>query len=261
MKQIVLVKDIPTLTEIEVDPETHKPMIEGIKRQISEVDKSALETALKLKESMGGEIVTLSMGDDGTKTAILEALAMGADVAYIVNEPGFGWLDTNATSKVLEAAIKKIGDFDLILSGEMTLDSLSSQIGPRLAELLDLPLIAYVKKLSYSEGKIKTVKDLEDVDEIIEVKLPAIISVEREINEPRIPSIMNILRAKKKPQIMWTAGDLGLTVDEILAQSFIEILNVTSPEVKRKQIVIEAKSVEEAAEKLAEVIISEGIMK
>ena len=260
MRQIVLLKDIPDLTEIKLDSQTRAPIIEGVKRRISEVDKRALEAAIRLKEKVGGEVVTLSLGDDKTKTALLEALAMGADAVYIVNEPELKGVDTNATSKVLEAAVKHVGDYDLILAGEMTLDSLSSQIGPRLAQLLDIPQITYVKELDVADGKVRAVRDLEDVDEVVEAALPAVVSVVREINESRIPNLMSIMRAKKKPQTVWSLGDIGLDAAEVKSHSYVQITSVSAPKVERKQIKIEAETVEEAAAKLVEALMQEGVL-
>ena len=261
MRQIVLLKDIPDLTEIKVDSETRAPRVEGVKRRISDLDKRALEAAIRLKEAVGGEILALSMGDDKTRTAMLEALAMGADAAYVVDDPGFRGLDTNATSIVLEAAIRKIGGYDLIVSGEMTLDSLSSQVGPRLAELLDLPQLTYVKEVSAGGGKVKAVRDLEDADEVAEAALPALITVVREINEPRIPSLMNIMKAKRKPQSVWTSQDLGLDPAGVQAMSHVKVLGVTAPKVERKQIRVEADTVGEAAAKLVEHLVGEGVVR
>ena len=256
----MLLKDIPDLTEIKLDPQTRAPMVRGVKRRISEVDKRALEAAIRLKEKAGGEVVALSMGDDKTKTALLEALAMGADAAYIVDEPGLVGVDTNATSRVLEAAVKHVGDYDLILAGEMTLDSLSSQIGPRLAQLLGVPQITYVKELDVADGKVRAVRDLEDVDEVVEAPLPAVVCVVREINEPRIPNLMSIMRAKKKPQTVWSVGDIGLDALEVKSQSYVQVMSVTAPKVERKQVRIEAETVEEAAAKLVEALVQEGVL-
>lgn len=260
MRQLVLLKDIPDLTEITIDSETRRPKTEGIKRKISDLDKRALEAAIQTKDKVGGEVTVLSMGDEKTKTALLEALAMGADSAYIVIEPELKKVDTNATSKVLEAAIRKIGEYDVIISGEMTLDSLSSQIGPRLAELLDHPQVTYVKKYELSDGSVKAERDLETLDEVVEASLPAVITVVREINEPRIPSLMNIMKAKKKPQTVWTLTDLSLTLDEVKSWSHVKVIDVTAPKVSRKQIKIEADSIDEAAVKLAAAIREEGVL-
>lgn len=257
---IVLLKDIVDLTELKIDPTTRRPQVEGVKRRISDVDKRALEAAIRLKEKHGGEVFALSMGDVKTKTAMLEALAIGADAAYIINEEAFAGVDTLATSKVLAGGVRKLGDFDLILCGEMTLDSLSSQIGPRLAELLDLPQVTYAKNMELVEGRLRAERDLEDVDEVVEVRLPAVVSVVREVNEPRIPSLINIMRAKRKPTVEWDAADIGLSSDGVKASSSVEVLKVEAPLVERKRIIIEAETVEGAAEKLAEAVIAEGIL-
>jgi electron transfer flavoprotein beta subunit len=260
MKQLVLLKDIPDLTEIKIDNETRRPKVEGIKTKISELDKRALEAAIRVKSKVGGEVSVLSMGNEKTKTALLEALAMGADSAYIVIEPELKGIDTNATSKVLEAAIRKIAEYDLILSGEMTLDSLSSQIGPRLAELLDLPQVTYVKEYELDNKSVKATRDLETFDEVVEAPLPAVITVVREINEPRIPNLMNIMKAKRKPQTLWSLSDLGLSIEEVKKQSYVNIVDVLAPKVSRKQIKIEAETIEEAVAKLVDIIKEEGII-
>jgi electron transfer flavoprotein beta subunit len=260
MRQVVLLKAIPDVNEIKFDQRSRAPVTAGVKKKISELDKRALEAAIQTKDAVGGEVVVLSMGDDKTNTALLAALAMGADGAYIVNDPELTGLDTNATSKVLEAAMKEIGEYDLIISGEMTLDSMSSQIGPRLAELLGLPQVTYVKEFSVADGKVTAVRDLEDMDEVVEVALPALITVTREINEPRIPSLMKIMRAKKKPRIVWDAAALGLDAEAVKAMSYVNITDVTAPFVERKQIKIEANTVEEAAAKLVEILAGEGVI-
>ncbi|MEE8354387.1 MAG: electron transfer flavoprotein subunit beta/FixA family protein [Candidatus Bathyarchaeia archaeon] len=257
---IVLLKDIVDLTEMKVDPETRQPITEGAKRRISDLDKRALEAALKLKESGEGEVIVLSMGGSETRKTLLGALAMGADAAYIINDEALAGVDSRATSKVLKAAVEKIGNYDLIIGGEMALDSLSAQVIPRLAELLGLPQVTYAKEISLSEGTIRAVRDLEDVDEVVEVGLPAVVAVVREINEPRIPSLMNIMKAKRKPTEEWDAEALGLSVEEVKASSSVETLNVMAPNVDRKRIVIKAETVEEAAAQLADAIISEGVL-
>jgi electron transfer flavoprotein beta subunit len=260
MRQLVLLKDIPDLNEIVIDGETRRPKTEGVKTKISDLDKRALEAAIKAKEKIGGEVAVLSMGDENTKKALLEALAMGADSAYIINEDGLKGVDTDATSKVLEAAIRQISEYDVIISGEMTLDSLSSQIGPRLAELLDHPQVTYVKEYELSEGSVKAVRDLDSFEEVVEAPLPAVVTVVREINEPRIPSLMNIMKAKKKPQTIWTLADLGLSLEEVQAMSYVKIKDVTAPKMTRKQVKIEAETIEEAAAKLAAAIKEEGVI-
>jgi len=261
MRQIVLLKDIPDLSEIKVDPATRAPRLEGVKRRISDLDKRALEAAIGIKEVAGGDVVVLSLGDEKTRTSMLEALAMGADSAYVIDDAGLRGIDANATGVVLAAAVKKIGGFDVVLAGEMTLDSLGSQVGPRVAELLDLPQLTYAKEVGVSNGRVKAVMDLEDVDEVAEVGLPALVTVVREINEPRIPSLINIMKAKKKPLTVWTAQDLGLDAGAVKAASHVKVLGVTAPKVERKQIRVEAETVEEAAAKLVQLLVGEGVVR
>jgi len=260
MRQIVLLKVIPDLPEIKIDRETRRPIIGGVKRKISEVDKRALEAAIRLKEKAGGEVIALSQGGEKTQTALLEALAMGADESYVVYDPELSGLDPNATSLVLKHAVELIGEFDLILAGEMSLDGMNSQVGPRVAELLDLPQVTYVKQLMYEDGGLNAVRDLDYFDEEVKVPFPAVLTVVREINEPRIPGLMQIMKAKKKPQTIWSAKDLCLDPEDINEQSIVRVLDVVAPEIDRKQIIIEAESVEEAAEKLADALLEEGVI-
>ncbi len=230
------------------------------KTRINELDKLALEAALRTKEKNGGEVVVLSLGDDKTKTAILEALAMGADEAYIVESTQARRLDSNATSKVLAAALRKLDPVDLVLCGEMALDSMNSQLGPRLGVSLGIPCISYVKEYDVEGDVLTATRDLEQYDEVVEVSLPAVVSVVREINEPRIPSLMNIMRARKKPQTVWSIEELGLDISNLEQQSYVEIQGLERPVTSRKQIKIEAETIEETAAKLVEKLREEGVL-
>ena len=259
MRIIALLKDIVDLDELRFDSSTRKPITEGVKHVISELDKRALEAAIRLKEKHGGEVLALSLGGPETKTVMLEALAMGADAAYIVDDEGLRGLDAYGTSKVLAAAIDKIGDYGLILCGEMSLDSLSAQVGLRVAELLGLPMVSYAKEL-VDDKKLRAVRDLEDVDEVVEVELPAVVSVVREINEPRIPTLMSIMRAKRKPTTMWDASAIGVDPDALKAERAVEILDVEAPLVERKRKIIEGETVEEKVERLVKALIDEGVL-
>ena len=255
-----MVKDIPDLNEIKIDPSTRRPITEGIKRRLNDLDKRAIEAAIKVKESSEAEVVTLSMGDDRTKTSVLEALAMGADAAYVVNDVGLRGIDAQATSIVLASAIRKIGPYDLIIAGELALDSMGSQIGPRVAELLGVPQITYAKGLTLEARKVKAVRDLEDLDEVVEVDTPVLVTVVREINEPRIPNLLNIMKAKKKPLTEWSAEVLGMKVKELKELSRVEVLDTRAPEVKRKRVLIKSDKVEETIEKLVSALIAEGVL-
>ncbi|HDJ22154.1 MAG TPA: electron transfer flavoprotein subunit beta/FixA family protein [Candidatus Bathyarchaeota archaeon] len=260
MRQVVLLKDIPDLNEVSgLDLEADLRQ-QVSKTRINELDKRALEAALRTKEKNGGEVVVLSLGDDKTKTAILEALAMGADEAYIVESTQARRLDSNATSKVLAAALRKLDPVDLVLCGEMALDSMNSQLGPRLGVALGIPCICYVKEYDVEGGVLTATRDLDQYDEVVEVSLPAVVSVVREINEPRIPSLMNIMRARKKPQTVWSIEELGLEISNLEQQSRVEIQGLERPVTSRKQVKIEAETIEETVAKLVEKLREEGVI-
>ena len=259
---IVPIKDIVNLTEIKVDPSTQRPILAGLSRKISDVDKRALEAAVQLKEKHGGKVTIVSMGDDKTKTALREALAIGGDEAFLLKDPIFEGSDTLTTARILASAIRKLGDYNLILCGEMTLDSLSAQIGPRLSELLGLPQATYTRKLELKGETLVAERDLEDEDEVVEVSMPALVTVTREINEPRIPALMNIMKASRKPIQEWNAAALGLSANEVgTAGSAVKVLEVKAPPMERKRIIIKAESEEEAAKSLVERLIKDGVLK
>ena len=256
----VLVKDIPDLNEVKIDAATRRPHVEAAKRRLNDLDKRALEAAIRLKEACGAEVVTVSMGDEKTRTCILEALAMGADAACLVSDPTLKSLDANATSRVLAAALTKAGAFDVIIAGELALDGMGSQVGPRVAELLGIPQVTYAKELKLEGGKFRATRDLEDIDQVVEVEPPFLVTVVREINEPRIPSLMNIMKAKKKPLTEWNAEALGVKAEDLKASSWVEVTNVQAPEVKRKRVLIKAEKVEDAVSKLVSALTEDGVL-
>jgi electron transfer flavoprotein beta subunit len=259
---IVLMKDIVDLTEIKVDPNTQRPILAGLSRKISDVDKRAVEAAVQLKEKHGGKVTVVSLGDDKTRTALREALAMGGDEAYLLKDPVFDGSDTLATSRILAAAIRKVGGFDLILCGEMTLDSLSAQVGPRISELLELPQVTYARRLELKGDKIVAERDLEDEDEVVEASMPALVAVAREINEPRIPALMNIMKASRKPISEWNCAALGISSGEVgAAGSAVKVLEVKAPPMERKRIIVKAETEEEAAKSLVERLIKDGVLR
>jgi len=258
---LVCVKQALDVSQLKVDPATRRLITVDAPKKISDFDKNALEEAVRLREKLGGEVVTLTVGSEDAKTTVREALAIGADRAYVVSDPSFEGSDTLATSYILAEAVKKLGQFNLILCGEASVDSFSAQIGLRLAERLSIPLVSYVKKLSL-EGDVVTVeRTLEDSHETVKVKTPALLTVTKELNEPRIPSLMSIMKASKKEVILWKAADLGVSNDKVGEKgSALKITSVLAPRMERKKIVIKGETPAETAEKLAKALIQEGVV-
>lgn len=262
VKILVCVKQAIDVSQVKVDTASHRLITVDAPKKISDFDKNALEEAIRLKEKFGGEVITLTVGPEDAKTTIREALAIGADKSYIVSDPMFEGSDTLATSFILAEAFKKLGPFDLILCGEASVDSFSAQVGPRLADRLNIPLIAYVKKLSLEGDVVVAERNLEDSYEIIKAKTPVLLTVTKELNEPRIPSLMSIMKAAKKEVVMWKASDLGISSEKVgEAGSAIKTLSVLAPKVERKKIVIKGETTAETAEKLAKALIQDGVIK
>jgi len=256
---IVCLKQAVDVSQLKVDPATRQLITAIAPRKMSDFDKNALEEAIRLKEKLGdSEVFTVTVSSEDAKAVLREALAMGADKAYIVNDANVKDVDTSGTAFVLAKAIKKIGECSLILCGETSLDSFSWLVGSRLAELLGLPQITSVRKLSVEGDAVVAERTLENANETVRAKLPCLVSVTREINQPRIPSLMMIMKASKKEIVSWTVADLGVQQDKLVSK--IELVEVLAPKTERKKIKITGDSVQEIAEKLAKALIQEGVV-
>ncbi|HVP26640.1 MAG TPA: electron transfer flavoprotein subunit beta/FixA family protein [Candidatus Bathyarchaeia archaeon] len=261
MKRIVVcLKQAVDVSQLKVDPATRQLITAAAPKKISDFDKNALEEAIRVKEKMGGvEVVTVTMSAEDAKTVLREALAMGADKAYLVNDSGLKDVDTFGTAYVLAEAVKKVGEFDLILGGETSLDSFSGLVGARMAELLGLPYVSSVRKLGVEGDSVVAERSLEESIETVKAKMPALVTVTREVNQPRIPSLMMIMKASKKEIVNWTLADLNIQKDKLVAR--IELVEVLAPKTERKKIRITGENVQEVADKLARALIQEGVVK
>lgn len=255
---IVCIKQAVDVAQIRADPATRQLITGDAPRKISDIDKNALEEAIRIKEKQGGEIIAVTVGDDNARTALREALAMGADKAYHLNDPAFQNTDTRVTSLILAEAVKKIGTFNLLICGETTIDSFSGITSQRLAERLGLPLIMYARSLNLEGDSVTAERVLEDRNEKVRTKSPALVTVIKGINEARIPSLMAIMKASKKEIIVWNAEALGLTKDKL--SSTLEIMEVLAPKMERKKIVIKGDNPTEIADKLVKALIQEGVL-
>jgi electron transfer flavoprotein beta subunit len=256
---IVCLKQAVDVSQLKVDPATRQLITAGAPKKISDFDKNALEEAIRIKEKISGvEVFTVTVGSEDAKAVLREALAIGADKAYFAYDPSFQGIDTSGTAYVLAEMIKKIGEFDLVLCGEASLDSFSGLVGSRLTELLNLPQISSVRKLSVEGDSVIGERTCEDAIEIVKAKMPALITVTREINQPRIPSLMMIMKASKKEIITWTAADLGIQKEKL--GSKIEVIEVLAPKTERKKVMITGETVQEIADKLAKALIQEDVV-
>lgn len=252
-------KQAVDVSQLKVDSASRQLLTASAPRKMSDFDKNALEEAVKIKEKVGdAEVCTVTVSSEDAKAILREGLAMGADRAYLVSDAGFKDMDTSGTAYVLSEAIRKIGEYSLILCGETSLDSFSGLVGARLAELLNLPQMTSVRKITVEGDTVTAERTLEEAVETMKAKMPAVVSVTREINPPRIPSLMMIMRASKKEIIIWTASDLNLQRDKI--DSKIELIEVLAPKTERKKIKITGENPQEIADKLAKALIQDGII-
>lgn len=258
MDTIVLMKQIPDLAQIRIKKETREAVIEGVPLIFGDMDKNALEEAVKIKEAANtGKVTVLSMGSPKLKDTVKDALARGADEAVILTDPKFDRFNARGKALILAKAIQKIGRFDLIFLGEGSADNYSGQMAARLAELLNLPLVTYITKLEVSADRIKATRNMEDSVEVVEAPLPAIVSVTTELNKPRISSLQQILKAARKPILEWKTADLGINPAD-LGENDTRSLSNLAPAETRKNIILEGGT-DDNLKKLVNALTQEGV--
>ncbi len=188
---------------------------------VNPYDEYAVEEAIRLKEKYGGEVTVVTVGKENARKALHQCLAMGADHTLLVNDPQLEDADSHTYAVVLSTVLCTM-DYDLILCGREAIDTSVSQVPSRLAERLDLPQINMVSHLEIVEGNVKATRDIEGGSEIVESALPAVISVQKGINEVRYPSLRLIMRAKKMAIKTFSLADLGLTMDDVAPYLSVE---------------------------------------
>lgn len=249
MNIVVAMKQVPDLQQIRI--RNRQPVLDDVPLTLGNIDKNALEAAVVIKEAIDGNVIALSAGDENVEDTIKEALAAGADEAFLVIDDSLNGAESSMVAVVLAAAVKKMEDVGIILFGEGSADNYSGQVGSRVAQLLGLPQVAYASKIEVNGSTAIVTRSLEDCDEIIEVTLPAVITVLSDINEARIPSVTQILKAGKKPKEVMELDE----IDAEVPAAKLETVSNLAPESQRKRVVV--KSVEELLQALA----AEGVIR
>jgi len=253
MNIIVCIKQVPDTTDVKINPEDNTLIREGVESIINPFDMYALEEALRIKEAHGGTVTVISMGPPQVENALREALAIGVDNAILISDKKFAGSDTLATSYTLSAAIRKLGDYDIILFGKQAIDGDTAQVGPGVARHLDIPQIAFVKEIDAIEnGKIVAHRMMEDGFDVIESQLPIVLTVVKDINEPRLPSLRTKMKSKKAEIPVWTFEDLDLDEERVgLNGSPTWVEKIYTPTMEKKTMMLEGEP-EEVAKKLAD---------
>lgn len=236
MKIVACIKQVPEISEVMIDPKTHTLKREGVPSIVNPFDENAVEEGLRIKEKYSGELIVITMGPLQAEEALKRCLAMGADEAILLSDKDFAGSDTLATAYTLSLVIKQL-KADLIICGKQSIDGATAQVGPELAEQLGIPQITYVKKVEIFEDEKRIIlhKETDDGYEIIQCKLPVLITVLKILNEPRYPSIRGILTAKKKKVRVMKAQDLKANSAMLGADgSPTQVVNIFTPQPHQK---------------------------
>ena len=267
MKIFVCIKQVPGVSEVRIDPQTNSLVREGIPSITNPFDKNAIELALIIKKNHDAEVIAISMGPPQAEEVLREALAMGVDQAFLLSDRAFAGADTLATSYTLALAIKKLlkGSKDktnyLVIVGAQAIDGDTGQVGPELAEELNIPQITYVQKFELKEGKI-LVERIFRTEEIviIETRMPALISVLKEINTPRNPTMSGVVNAYKKEIKVLNAEELKPDIRKVGRHgSKTEVWKIFVPERKGDQIIFKGTN-EEVVKELCKKLKNDKIL-
>jgi len=225
----------------------------GMSPVISPFDENAVEAALKIKDAQGGKITAVSMGVNLLRDVVKKPLSMGADELILLEDEAFTDGDSWSTAYALAMAIKKIGEYDIIFCGRQAADWDAGQVGSGIAEILGLPCITLAKKIDITDGKARVERVTSDGYEVVEVALPALITVSNEFGEPRYATIKGIMAAKKKEPTVWKPADIGVEPSQIgAAGRRSKLLKLFQPVREDKCEIVEGESPEEAAANLAQ---------
>lgn len=251
MNIIVLVKQVPNTTSVRLDPKTGNLIREGLESIVNPDDLHAIEAAVRIKDDRGATVTALSMGPPQAVDALTQALGMGADKAVLLCDRAFAGADTWATSLTLSRAIEKIGDYDLVLCGHQAIDGDTAQIGPQVADWLDMAQATYVKEIeTLSDTEIIVKQRLENGVQRLSCRLPALLTVIKDLNTPRFAHMEKLITActDKAPITIWNAADIGVnTCDVGLEGSNTHVIETFTPDFKRQNERLDGSSQEAVA--------------
>ncbi len=251
MKIVVCVKQVPDAKDVRLDPKTNTLAREGVESIMNPYDQHALEEAVRLKESLGGEVTVITMGPPQAETMLREAVSCGADKAVLVSDRAFAGADTWATSYTLAKAINTIGNVDILFCGKQAIDGDTAQVGPGLAIRLNIPYLTCIQKIrSADENGLIVERMMDDGYDVVEVRFPMLLTVVKNINEPRVPSLKGKMKAKKTDITVLSADDIGADPSSIgLPGSPTQVVKVFPPEPRGERAVFSG-SIDEQIDQL-----------
>jgi electron transfer flavoprotein alpha/beta subunit len=253
MRIIVCIKQVPDTAEVRINPETNTLIRDGVPSIINPYDTHAIEAGLQIREKAGGTVTVVTMGPPQAETALREAISMGADEAVLLTDRAFAGSDTWATAYTLAKAIEHIGA-DVIICGKQAIDGDTAQVGPEIAEFLDIPHVAYIRKIDdVGDNRIVVQRLMDDGYDVIESSLPVLLTVVRELNVPRMPSLKGKMAAKKAVIKKLSAADIRAEEESLgLKGSPTQVRNIFAPEVRK-----DLKMLEGTAEEQVDALVKE----
>ena len=257
MNMIVCIKQVTDPeappASFKIDPSSNKVVPpQGVSPVIDPYAEYAVEAALRVKDALGGKITAISLGTNQLRDIVKKPLAMGADELILLEDESFDEGDSWSTAYALAMSIKKIADYDIIFCGREASDWNAGQVGSGIAEILGLPSVTLVKKIDITNGKARVERVTDEGYEVIDVPLPALVTVSNAIGEPRYPTIRGIMAAKKKEPVIWKPADIGVEVSQIgAAGRRTKLFKLFQPVREGKCEIVEGENPEEAAINLA----------
>jgi electron transfer flavoprotein beta subunit len=259
---VVCIKQVPGTTQVKINPETGTLIRDGVEAVVNPFDEYAIEEAIRIKERVGGTVKVITMGPPQAENALRSAIALGADEGILISDRAFAGADTWATSYTLSGAIKTLGKVDLIICGKQAIDGDTAQVGPGVAEMLGLPFVAWVRKIEeITDSKIKVERMMEEGYDVVEMPLPGLITVVKEINTPRMASLKGKMRAKSAKINVLNATSIVVDPSRIgLKGSPTQVLRSFVPERKTGGEKVSGE-VAVLVEKIASTVIDLGVIK
>lgn len=269
MHIVVCLKQVPDVTEVKIDPETNTLVRIGVPSITNPYDVNALEEALRLKDQHGGKVTAITMGPQMAEEILNKAVGMGADQGILISDRSFAGADTLSTGYLLAMAIKKIDEkekVDLIFCGKQAIDGDTAQVGPGISARLNIPLLTYInsiEKYNPQEATIRVRRKVKAGYEITETKTPAVITVNRDINEIRYESLPDLIKAARYKALLWGKEDLDLDEKRLgLSGSPTIVRDIFAPEEKHggEKIYIDKDKIEETVDYLVNKLVPSVII-
>jgi electron transfer flavoprotein beta subunit len=252
MNIVVCIKQVPDTAEVRINPETNTLIRDGVPTIINPYDMHAIEAGLHIKEMTKGRLTAITMGPPQAESALREVISMGVDDAALLSDRAFAGSDTWATAYTLSKAISKIGA-DIIICGKQAIDGDTAQVGPEMAEFLDIPHIAYIRKIEeVKSDSIRVQRLMDEGYDVVESTLPVLLTVVKELNQPRLPSLKGKMAAKKAEIKRFDRKELGIDESDTgLKGSPTQVKNIFAPEARKDRKILTG-NIEEQVDQLVQ---------